>query len=675
VPDKDEIVDAFVARYGDVVYFGADRFANNGDAQMGFWFFRQAIGTNPDGTFSGVHEDGDILVLSNFTNGGGTVAVRVYQWNPPGGPQDEFPDVDPEDLINGTLVLLGGNAAARDCVVSPLGTNDEFCGTVNAVDIPSANVPWEFTPKSGSGIRAGELYEGGIDLAQLGLENECFASFLAETRASTSVDATLKDFVGGSFEACGSTVVTTPKPDTSIQISDGSVEVWDSAELNVTGVDSFQGTLKFWLCGPDDLASESATCETGGTAITPDIDADTNGTYTSTHAFVTKAGRYCWRAEFSSTTSGVPTSSDSTSTECFTVTPVPTQTSTAANPPGPVGIGTFLNDMATITGAANRPTDPVINLTDTLGDPASGKVTFKLYGPDDTNCSQAPVYTQEVDLVSGQAATTPGYQANVAGTYRWVATYAGDSPNTLGSTGACNDENENVVVNPNQPTIVTNAIGLAALNTAISDSATVSGLTSDATGTVTFHLFGPDDAMCTGTDLLNRQVALGTVTSGSATVSSGDFTPTAPGEYRWIAEYSGDANNLAASGSCNDADELTLVVSTSITTGQFLYPNDAATITASGGGDLEGSVVFTAYTDSNCALAALYTSPAIDIETGTGAGLNRTVETQNITNRVSASTTVYWKVVYTSANPNHPHQESACGDEQTVLTINNNALP
>src|SRR4030095_1844398 len=48
VPDKDELTDAYAAVYqknGETwVYFGADRFDNDGDAQIGFWFFQDDIG-------------------------------------------------------------------------------------------------------------------------------------------------------------------------------------------------------------------------------------------------------------------------------------------------------------------------------------------------------------------------------------------------------------------------------------------------------------------------------------------------------------------------------------------------------------------------------------------------------------------------------------------------------
>ena len=46
--DKDDLTDTFGAAYtapgGDTIaYFGADRFAQNGDAQVGFWFLQNPV--------------------------------------------------------------------------------------------------------------------------------------------------------------------------------------------------------------------------------------------------------------------------------------------------------------------------------------------------------------------------------------------------------------------------------------------------------------------------------------------------------------------------------------------------------------------------------------------------------------------------------------------------------
>ena len=46
--------------------------------------------------------------------------------------------------------------------------------------------------------------------------------------------------------------------------------------------------------------------------------------------------------------------------------------------------------------------------------------------------------------------------------------------------------------------------------------------------------------------------------SGGAVVSA-TFTPTQPGTYRWVASFSGDANNNPVSGACNDPNETVVV--------------------------------------------------------------------------------------------------------------------
>src|SRR5205085_7322922 len=95
VPDKDNILDAFAKQYlvdhdnnaatpsQRVIYFGADRFANNGDATMSFWFFQQHLdltGTNgfsPQHTARTATHHGDILIQVDFLNGGGESRLRV----------------------------------------------------------------------------------------------------------------------------------------------------------------------------------------------------------------------------------------------------------------------------------------------------------------------------------------------------------------------------------------------------------------------------------------------------------------------------------------------------------------------------------------------------------------------------------------------------------------------
>jgi hypothetical protein len=63
-----------------VIYFGADRFANAGDAALGFWFFKNDVGLAENGKFSGEHAIGDVLVQVDFVQGGTNSQVQIFQW-------------------------------------------------------------------------------------------------------------------------------------------------------------------------------------------------------------------------------------------------------------------------------------------------------------------------------------------------------------------------------------------------------------------------------------------------------------------------------------------------------------------------------------------------------------------------------------------------------------------
>src|SRR5205823_6365735 len=133
-----------------------------------------------------------------------------------------------------------------------------------------------------------------------------------------------------------------------------------------------------------------------------------------------------------------------------------------------------------------------------------------------------------------------------AGTYRWIASYTGDSPNTIGSTGVCNGSNETVVVTPKLPTIVTNALaGPVNLGAPISDTATIANTAnrpdgSLAGGSVTFRAYGPNDSSCANSPAFTSAAI---PVNGNGTYGSGNFTPTAAGTYQWIAIYTGDLPN------------------------------------------------------------------------------------------------------------------------------------
>jgi hypothetical protein len=294
LPDKDNLLHSFAARYttnqGDVLFFGSDRLDNSGDAQQGFWFFQNPIALGSSGHFSGVHKAGDLLVISDFSNGGTTSTITVYSWDP-------------------TCLKTGGTcgdanlrtlASSTSANCATAGANDAFCGIVNGGTI---TLPWSFTDKSGTTNNQalnGEFYEGGVNLTSLGLAGECFSTVASETRSSTSTTATLKDFILGNFGSCASTTT--------------SAQTWlpnDSGTVSVENASSWTGNLSFTLY-------DNATCD-GNVLYSSPTNAVSNSSPTAstnnTTTSVTATGSTSWLVTFTTTTPGVTGSSHCESTD------------------------------------------------------------------------------------------------------------------------------------------------------------------------------------------------------------------------------------------------------------------------------------------------------------------------------------------------------------------------
>lgn len=204
-PDKNDIEHAFAGAYhadnGDLlIYFGADRYSNSGDSAVGFWFFQENVSVNPDGSFSGKHVPGDILITSDFRNGGGVSVINVFKWV--GG---KNPLVQ---LLPGVAMQPGsGNAPAclqQDGI-------DVACAISNRSPTPVPGTwPGGYVFKGGGNdgqFPINTLFEGGVNITQLlGPSASCFSSFMAMTRTSASTTAQLKDFVVDRFPLCGISV-------------------------------------------------------------------------------------------------------------------------------------------------------------------------------------------------------------------------------------------------------------------------------------------------------------------------------------------------------------------------------------------------------------------------------------------------------------------------------------
>ena len=164
------------------------------------------------------------------------------------------------------------------------------------------------------------------------------------------------------------------------------------------------------------------------------------------------------------------------------------------------------------------------------GSSPGGTIVFKLYGPDDTGCTSAPVYTSAAVAVSGDGSYDSGtFAPSAPGTYRWVASYSGDGDNEA-TAGACGESGESVAVSKASPSLSTNASTGVAVGGVVHDEASLAGGSSPG-GSITFKLYGPDDESCASTPAYTSPPV---TASGDGSYESGTFTPSTTGVYRWV---------------------------------------------------------------------------------------------------------------------------------------------
>jgi hypothetical protein len=570
VLSKNDIMNAYAASYEDpdtgdeILYFALERNANTGTANVAFWFLQDenVACESPGGAtpFVGNHVDGDILVVSEFTQGGVVSTIQAYRWD---GGADGSLNEDPV-------------AEGVDCTTT--AGEDTVCGKVNTGTITT---PWLTSNKQdgvGHSLRISEFFEGGINLTDAELGNRCFNVFMADTRSSTSLTATLFDFSRGQLGQCDSTTVTTPKAadgttnfvnGTDIPAT-GRLEVRDSALITVTGVDTFDADVTFFLCGPGTLSSATDVCDDGGVQIGDPVPVTASGTYVSDDdaAFLTAAGRYCWRAEFSGDdTVGVPPSGDASLGECFTVDPLQPTMVTTATRPTPVPFGQPITDTIALSGTANQEgtdgTAPETTINATRGLGANGTLSVTVFGPDSCSTVAHGPITLNVngDGSYGGVGSTLQFTPTAPGQYVFVASYSGDSPNTLGiAATACasQPDAEKVTVEQIPTDIKTRQSWFP------NDTATVSATSGNlaAGGSVQFELF--TNATCTAPSVYAQTVP---VPGGAASAEVGttnttyriatgytDPADSTVGRHSWRVTYTPAAADTAHRGSRSTCD-------------------------------------------------------------------------------------------------------------------------
>jgi|GEM_PF-2420389 len=192
--------------------------------------------------------------------------------------------------------------------------------------------------------------------------------------------------------------------------------------------------------------------------------------------------------------------------------------------------------------------EPVI-ATGTLsgGYDPGGEITFRVFGPDDPQCSGAPVFESTAVAVTGndQYASTPGFVPAAGGLYRWVAEYSGDA-NNQGAKNACGAAGSVLEVARVRPSLTANSATDAELGNPITVAAELTG-GIDPTGQVVFRAYGPDASACSGEPAYASPPQ---PVTGAGRLEAPGFSPGYSGSYRWTATYSGDDANEGVTTAC-----------------------------------------------------------------------------------------------------------------------------
>ncbi|OLC17131.1 MAG: hypothetical protein AUH29_03195 [Candidatus Rokubacteria bacterium 13_1_40CM_69_27] len=432
VPDKDNLVTAFAARYtsgtDQILYFGGDRFATNGDAQIGFWFFQDNVQFNPStGTFSGNHQVNDILILSNFTQGGTLTNIQAL-------------------LV--TAISASGDLSFTTIASASAGTTfacngpDTICAATNAGTTPSLDPNYKDKANTPAGTYPPvAFFEGGLNLSAFNLGGECFASFLMETRSSQSITAVLKDFVGGAFQPCQAGIVTHVRADSNnADLTNNNnvafpTPLHDQALVTGTpGVATPTGTVTFEFfdnlnCDPANFVAQESgtlsqviapTATTGGVAEALSPSRTPNPGPHSYHAKYNGDSRY-------------PATGFSMC-EPFTVAQVPS------------GISTFIADPITGADLTNQalntnsgPVSVVDKATVTCGIAPTGGVTFTFFN--NATCTGSGT-VDNCGLAGGcplnaSGVATSGTHLITAGVFSFNAVYNGDFNCLPSATSSC----------------------------------------------------------------------------------------------------------------------------------------------------------------------------------------------------------------------------------------------
>jgi hypothetical protein len=660
-PNKDDLSNVYALAHlsgsTNEVFFGAERVINNGDSHIDFEFLQSTV-TIPNacsGSFSGNRTQGDFLLAVDFTSGGTLGGVQLYKW---------LCDAGSGGLTNHTKDGQVCNPPANGKSVPHYQSTGTTAVQIKVNDTAAAIGcgGWVCRNPDGSPtltLAQNELMEGGIDLAQLGFTG-CVSTFLPHTRSSQSFTATLKDFEVIPFNTCRRPSVTT--------------NIHNAAHTDVTGTNQAVGTVLHDTATLHDNTADAGgtvsyrlytAADCGGTAtnLTPTNNTVVNGVAPDSSTFTfNNVGTYYFEATYSGDARNlVPAGGARSGCNAEPVTIIPNTPSVTTNIRNAAGtdvtsttqpVGTVLHDTATISGATAA---------------AGGSISYKLFS--DNACTTANLVADLTpnssatadDVVNGVAPDSKTFTFTNAGSYWFYAVYSGDSNNTGPVNSGC--ASEPITISPNATTTTT-AIRNAAnadvtnttqpIGTVLHDTATISGATATAGGTITYTLYTGLNCTGTATDLTP---VTNTVVSGAAPDSQ-TFTFNNAGTFYFKATYSGDSNNVGSNSGCN-AEPITISPNGPVPhSTPVVQIKDTFRVTGLTS-DATGNVLIGVYSDSSCTTRIGGSS-----DESFAASVLRDGSTHETTFFGAPAGSYYFKISYAGDNNNTGFSD--CSESATV---------
>src|SRR6266540_1480108 len=605
-PNKSDLTRFYFANEfagnSNVLYLAWERSNVLGSANMDFEINQK---TQPSLTTTGpktlIRTACDLLITFDFTNGGGNPVLGLLKWVTSGSTSQCF---------SSNALPCWGNRVN----LSAAGFAEGAVNTSTVTDpIAGVSLPGLTFGEAAVNLTAADVFPPGTC--------EAFGSAFLKSRSSASFPAEVKDFVA-------------PRP---VNISNcGTIIVHKVTE---------NGDASFDYTTTGGLTPATFSLSNGGTRTYTDV---LSGSYSVTES-APPAGWTLKKLDCTATGEGTSvTPSDATASiamagggtvECtytnhLTLRPTIATTLSSSS----ITVGGTVHDSATLTGATAN---------------AGGTVTYTVYSND--TCTDNPQDAGTKPVTNGVVDDSDPITFNSAGDFFWQAVYSGDANND-GATSPCTSEH--LVVNKASPSITTTLSDTSVtVGGTVHDSATLTGATANAGGTVTYTVYSNDTCTDNPQDAGTKPVTNGVVDD------SDPITFNSAGDFFWQAVYSGDANNDGATSPCTSehlvvnkaSPSITTTLSdTSVTVGGTVH--DSATLTGATA-NAGGTVTYTVYSNDTCT-----DNPQ---DAGTKPVTNGVVDDSDPITFNSAGD-FFWQAVY-SGDANNDGATSPCTSEHLVV--------